>query len=68
MHRVLTKFKPGDKVFFIKEGKITSGTISDVLIKYGVENYCLYLKESEIFDSKEELLKSLDPEPEETES
>lgn len=63
-----TKFNIGQEVWFRKGHLVVKGTITDIflfknedkiVIGYGINDYDYALTESELFPTKEELLKSL---------
>lgn len=59
-----TKYNIGDEVWFMFQGKVQSGYIVSITIYgdciiYNMRAYCLSFKESLLFPTKEELLKSL---------
>lgn len=59
-----TKYNIGDRVWFLFQGKVQSGYIISITIYrdyvvYNMRTNCLSFKESLLFPTKEELLKSL---------
>lgn len=66
--KIETKYNIGQEAWFRKGHLVVKGTITDIflfeqegkiVIGYGINDYDHALTESELFQSKEELLKSL---------
>jgi hypothetical protein len=66
--KIETKYNIGDEVWFRRGHLVVKGTITDIflfknegkiVIGYGINDYDHALTESQLFPTKEELLKSL---------